>query len=103
MPILAVALFAGMTAMAVVPGAEGPVPPRRAAPASAVPSVPRDAAARWVVVEAAPCGQIDDGAPQATLSPADLYQDLAEYGRSLLARFFEALRAWSEQETGLAL
>ena len=91
MPSLAAALLVGLTAIAVVPGAEGPVPPA-AAPMSVMaartsePSVRRAAAQRPV------CRTVEHEAVPAPSSDDGLYGELADYGLHLLARLFEVLR-----------
>ena len=91
MPSLAAALLVGLTAMAVVPGAEGPLPPAaaplpaRAAATTEGTACPATAQRRvtdTVEHEAVPAVSLDDG----------LYGELLEYGLHLLARLFEALR-----------
>ena len=91
MSSLAAALLVGLTAMAVVPGAEGPVPPTAAplpARAAATTEAPvcRAAAPRRV------SDTVEHEAVPAPPSDDDLYGELAEYGLHLLERLFEALR-----------
>ena len=97
---LAAALLVGLTAMAavapfataaVVPGAEGPAP-RRAALSTAT-TVATHAAAPRVTADGTPCDKVHDDSPPARLSPDGLYGYLAEYGRYLVERFVELLRA----------
>jgi len=101
MPILAAALFAGLTAMAVVPGAEGPVP-RRAAPAPAAPPSPKPAPRR-LAVGPGPCDQVQDDPAPPMLLQASFYGEIAEYSWHLLDELVEVVRAWAEPEPGLAL
>ena len=100
MPSLAAALLVGLTAMAatvptataaVVPGAEGP--PRPAAPMSATTLDTSSAAAHRLTAEGATCDKVRGDRPSPSLSYDGLYADMAEYGRHLVERFFEILRA----------
>ena len=101
MSSLAAALLVGLTAMAatvptataaVVPGAEGPAP-RRAAPTSATTFDTSAAAAHRLTAEGATCDKVRVDRPSVSLSYDALYADMAEYGRHLVERFFEILRA----------
>ena len=91
MPSLAAALLVGLTAMAVVPGAEGPVPPT-AAPLPATAAATTEAPVCRAAAQRPVCPTVEHEAVPVPSSDDGLYGELADYGLHLLARLFEALR-----------